>query len=357
VTTPLPHLRIAQVAPPHEAVPPPRYGGTERVIYELVEELHRRGHEVTLFASGESTTSARLVPTVDTALRPAGRLDEQVHAVVATIGMVYRRSVEFDVIHAHLDWAGVLLARLSHTPVIATFHGRLDRPWASEVLADPPPGLTALSTAHASAQPDIPFIVVPNGLNLTEAPFMPELGDELCFVGRMSPDKGVVEAIEIARSVGRRLRIAAKVPANQRESDYFENEVRPAARRAEVEFVGELSPEDRDQLYATSFATLMPGDWPEPFGLVAIESMACGTPVVARWAGALPEIVRDGVGGIVDSDVTRLAERLGEVASLDRAAIRASVLERFSSQRMADGYEAAYRRLIAGAGEGVAMRR
>lgn len=311
---------------------------------------------MTLFASGDSNTSARLVPTVERALRPAGRLDEQVHAVVATIGMVYRRSPEFDVVHAHLDWAGVLLARLSRTPVIATFHGRLDRPWAREVLADPPPGLSALSTAHASAQPDIPFIVVPNGLTLTDAPFRREPGEELCFVGRMSLDKGVVEAIEIARSVGRRLRIASKVPANRLESDYFENEVRPAARGAEVEFVGELSPEDRDHLFASSFATLMPGNWPEPFGLVAIESMACGTPVVARWAGALPEIVRDGVDGIVDSDVTRLAERLGEVEALDRAAIRASVLERFSPKRMADGYEAAYRRLIAEAGATVATR-
>ena len=339
-------LRIAQVAPPLEAVPPPGYGGTERVIDELVRELGARGHELTVFASADSTTGGRLVPTVESALRPAGRAAEDGPYLLATIDAVLRRATEFDVIHAHLDFAGVLLARISPTPVVATFHGRLDRPWARRFLADPPAGLCALSAAQASAHPDVPWTIVPDGLSLAGAPFGDRPGDGLCFVGRMAPEKGAVAAIAIARQAGRRLRVAAKEPTVPLEREYFENVFRPAARTADVEYLGELGPADRDRLFADSFASLMPGDWPEPFGLVAIESLATGTPVVARRAGGIPEIVRDGIDGIVDDSIEALARRLDEVAPLDRAAIRASVLDRFSAARMTDAYEAVYARAI-----------
>ena len=343
-------LRIAQVAPPLEAVPPPGYGGTERVVDELIRELVARGHELTVFASGDSTTAGRLVPTVERALRPAGRAAEDGPYFLATIDAVLRRAAEFDVIHAHLDFAGVLLARISPTPVVATFHGRLDRPWASRFLADPPAGLCALSAAQASAHPDVPWTIVPDGLSLAGAPFGEHPGDTLCFVGRMSPEKGAVDAIALARRTGRRLRVAAKEPTLPLERDYYENVFLPAARTADVEYLGELGRVDRDRLFAESHASLMPGDWPEPFGLVAIESLATGTPVVARRAGGIPEIVRDGIDGIVDDSTEALAQRIDEVAPLDRAAIRASVLERFSAGRMTDAYEAVYARAIGRAG-------
>ncbi len=345
MTTAGPMLRIALVAPPLEAVPPPGYGGTERIVDELARELGRRGHEVSVFASGDSAPAGRLIPTVERALRPAGRAAEDGPWLLATIDTVLRRAAEFEIIHAHLDFAGVLLARVSPTPVAVTFHGRVDRPWAAGLLADPPAGLCALSVAQASAQPGVPWSIVPDGLDLVDAPFGERPGDGLCFVGRMAPEKGAADAIEIARRTGRSLRVAVKEPVIPLERDYYEAVFRPAARTADVELLGELGRADRDRLFAESYATLMPGDWPEPFGLVAIESLACGTPVVARGVGGLPEIVRDGVDGLVDATVAALAERLDEVAGLDRRAIRASVLDRFSVARMTDGYEAVYARL------------
>jgi glycosyltransferase involved in cell wall biosynthesis len=336
------------VAPPLEAVPPPGYGGTERIIDELVRELDRRGHDVTVFASGDSTTAGRLVPTVERALRPEGRVAEDGPYVLATLDAVLRQADRFDVIHAHLDFAGILLARASPTPVAVTFHGRLDRPWAGRFLVDPPAGLCALSAGHVAAHPGVPWTIVPDGLSLADAPFVERPGDALCFVGRMSPEKGAADAVAIARRTGRRLRVAAKEPTVPTERDYFENVFLPAARGAEVELLGELGREDRDRLFAESYASLMPGDWPEPFGLVAIESLACGTPVVARRGGGIPEIVRDGIDGVIDDSVEALAGRLDEVAGLDRRAIRASVLERFSATRMTDDYEAVYARLLAG---------
>jgi glycosyltransferase involved in cell wall biosynthesis len=194
----------------------------------------------------------------------------------------------------------------------------------------------------------VPWTVVHNGLDLSNAPFEPRRGDELCFVGRITPEKGVIDAIEIARMTGRRLRIAAKVGWTPAERSYHDDVFRPALERADVEYLGELGGPERDRLYAESYAMLMPGTWPEPFGLVAIEALACGTPVIARPVGALPEIVRDGIDGFFGDDVADLAARVREVAELDRSAIRASVLERFSATRMTDGYAALYRRLLTG---------
>jgi glycosyltransferase involved in cell wall biosynthesis len=341
-------LRIAQVAPALEAVPPPGYGGTERVVDELARELQRRGHRVTLFASADSTSEVPLVPTVERALRPAGRLLDEAQSLVATLDAVLRRATDFDLVHAHLEFAGLLLARATRLPVAATFHGRLDRPWAAELLAGTTAGLCAVSAAQASAHPAPSWWVVHNGLALAGAPFQAAAGDELCFVGRMSPEKGAVEAVEIARLTGRRLRVAAKEPASALELDYYEGRFLPATRDADVELLGELAPAERDRLFAESHATLMPGDWPEPFGLVAIESLACGTPIVGRRVGGIPEIVRDGLDGILDDSVAALARRLPEVGGLDRAGIRASVLERFSVERMADEYERVYAALLAG---------
>jgi glycosyltransferase involved in cell wall biosynthesis len=269
--------------------------------------------------------------------------------MLATMLAVLDREAEFDIIHSHLEWSSVLLARATSVPVVATFHGRLDLPWANQ-LFDPQPRATmvAISESQASPHPDVDWTIVYNGLSLAGAPFERRRSDALCFVGRVAPEKGIVEAVEIARLSGRQLRIAAKIGTTADERAYNDEVFEPARKEAGslIDYLGEISGAERDQLFATSYATLMPGSWPEPFGLVAIESLACGTPILARRVGGLAEIIRDGVDGYFGDDVTQLAFHMPRIEELDRAAIRDSVIDRFSATRMADGYEAIYRRLL-----------
>lgn len=342
-------LRIAQVAPPMERVPPRAYGGTERIVHELVRELDRRGHDVTTFASGDSHVPGRLVATVPEALRPSGFNGDPSPYFYLTIHAVLDHIDEFDVIHSHLEWASFLLARISPIPVVSTFHGRLDLPWAEASFKSAPPGLVAISANQASTHPEVPWAgIVHNGLTLDDAPFDRRRGDGLCFVGRVAPEKGIIEAIEIAKATGRPLRIAAKTSQLPVERAYYVDVFLPALEAAgsSVEYLGELEQTDRDLLFAESYASLMPGSWPEPFGLVAIEALACGTPIIARRVGALPEIIRDGVDGFFGDDIDQLSYHVDRVADLDREAIRASVLERFSAARMTDRYEEIYRTLL-----------
>jgi len=347
-------LRIAQVAPPMERVPPRAYGGTERVVFELVKELDRRGHEVTTFASGDSEVPGRHVVTVPEALRPAGYMGDSLPYFNLTLLSVLDRIDEFDLIHSHLEWVSTLLARVVPIPVIATFHGRLDLPWASETLADSKAGLVAISQNQASAHPNVEWAgIVHNGLTLDDSPFERRRGDSLCFVGRVAPEKGIIEAIEIAKLTGRPLRIAAKVGPLPPERTYYDDVFKPALEAAgsQVEYLGEVEQAERDELFAESYAALMPGSWPEPFGLVAIEALACGTPVVTRRVGALPEIIREGVDGYFGDDVAEMAFKLDLVGDLDRTAISRSVRERFSAKRMTDAYEEIYRTALSGGGQ------
>ena len=339
-------LRIAQVAPPLERVPPRAYGGTERIVHELVVELVRRGHDVTTFASGDSEVPGRHVATVPEALRPAGYGGDPGLWFVSTIVSVLDRAAEFDIIHSHLEWTSLLLARTSSIPVVSTFHGRIDQPAAEGALANPPPGLVAISASQAATHPAVPWTVIHNGLSLRNAPFDRRREDSLCFVGRIAPEKGVIDAIEIARIAGRKLRIAAKVGTVPEERAYYEDVFLPALRQSDAEFLGEITGAERDVLLAESYAALAPAAWPEPFGLAIIEALACGTPVIARRVGALPEIVRDGVDGFFGDDVAHLAFLVSRVGELDRLAIRRSVLERFSAERMVDRYEELYRVLL-----------
>jgi glycosyltransferase involved in cell wall biosynthesis len=341
-------LRIAQVAPPLERVPPSAYGGTERIVHELTTELVRRGHEVTVFASADSIVPCRLVPTVETPLRPAGIEDDSGPAFERTLEIVLEHAAEFDVIHAHLEQFSMDLVRRSPVPVVSTFHGRLDLPWTIAAFADAREGMVAISRHQASTHPEVPWTIVHNGLTLDQAPIAEQPGDTFCFVGRADPEKGIVEAIEIARLVGRPLRIAAKVGNKPHQRAYYENVFEPALERAgsSVEYLGELEPADRDRLFAESFATLMPGSWPEPFGLVCIESLACGTPVLARRVGGLPEIIREGVDGFFGDDATAMAFYADRISSLDRAAIRERVIDHFSAGRMTDRYLELYARMV-----------
>ena len=340
-----------------ERVPPTAYGGTERIVHGLVVELDRRGHEVTTFASGDSVVPGHHVATVPEALRPTGYLGDHAPWFQLTIREVVDRADQFDIIHSHLEWMSLLLATVSPVPVVSTFHGRLDLPWSEPLLRDPPGGLVAISENQASTHPDVPWEgIVHNGLRLEEAPFDRRRGDALCFVGRIAEEKGPVQAIEIARRAGRPLRIAAKIAPDGRERAYYDEVFNPAldAAGGEVEFLGELSQDDRDRLFAESYASLMPGSWPEPFGLVAIEALATGTPVIARRIGALPEIIRDGIDGLFGDDAAGMAFKVDRVDDLDRAAIRGSVIDRFSVERMTDGYEAVYERMLGGDASGQA---
>jgi glycosyltransferase involved in cell wall biosynthesis len=318
-------------------------------MYELIVELVRRGLDVTTFASGDSEVPGRHVPTVPVALRPADSKDDPMAYFLTTMLAVLDREDDFDIIHSHLEWSSLLLARATRVPVVATFHGRLDWSWARELLASPTTAsLVAISNAQASPHPDIDWTVVHNGLTLANAPFERRRSDALCFVGRVAREKGIVEAIEIARIVDRPLRIAAKIAPSGPEREYYDEVFLPVLEAAGslVEFLGEVSGAERDELLAQSYAALMPGSWPEPFGLAAIEALACGTPVLARRVGGLPEIIRDGIDGFFGDDAAEIAYFVPEVESLDRRAIRKSVVERFSAGRMADGYEALYRRVL-----------
>jgi glycosyltransferase involved in cell wall biosynthesis len=336
-----------------ERVPPRAYGGTERIVYELVKELDRRGHEVTTFASGDSDVPGTLVPTVEEALRPSGYSGDSSPWFYLTVQQVLDRAGEFDIIHSHLEWASMLLARVSPIPVVSTFHGRLDLAWAAATFGRPTPGLVAISANQAATHPEVDWAgIVHNGLTLDDSPFERRRGDALCFVGRVAPEKGIVEAIKIAKASDRPLRIAAKAGPMAAEREYFDTVFMPAVKEAgsSIEFLGELEQADRDLLFAESFAALMPGSWPEPFGLVAIEALACGTPVIARRVGGLPEIIRDGIDGFFGDDVEQLAYQVARIDTLDRAEIRSSVLDRFSAGRMTDGYEEIYRTMLGSAG-------
>jgi glycosyltransferase involved in cell wall biosynthesis len=287
------------------------------------------------------------VPTVPHPLRTEGAEVDPSAAYARTIQEVLANQDDVDVIHTHLDFWNATLARAATKPVVATFHGRLDFPHVGALLDGVPAHLVALSRAHMEQPQGVRFdSYVYNGLSLDSMPFGDRPSDDLCFVGRMTPDKGVLHAIEVAAISGRRLRIVAKAPYLATEREYYDAQVRPALRRADVEELGELGQGDRDRVLASSYALIMPSVWPEPFGLTAIESMACGTPVIARPAGALPELVRHGRDGFLGLEAAEMASFLPGVAQLDRATVRREVLDRFSAARMADGYERIYRQVL-----------
>jgi glycosyltransferase involved in cell wall biosynthesis len=341
-------LRIALVVPPMLPVPPPGYAGTERVVATIVEELHARGHDVTLYASGDSRISGRLVAVVPEALWARGYRGNVSAYMALSIARIWRDHDQYDVIHAHTETEGFLFARHCPTPVVTTLHGRLDSsgvPALLEEFTDIP--LVSISQSQRRWGPHANWVgTIHHGLELASMPFSEQTGDYLALIGRVTPEKGVAEAIELAERTNLPLRIGAKVYDSE-EKAFFQEVVVPAVETGGVEFLGELAPAERDQVYAGALATLMLGAWPEPFGLVAIESLATGTPVIARRAGALPEIVEHGVDGYLVDDLTEAQLAVELVRDLDRTRIRKRALERFSPGRMVDEYLEVYRRLIA----------
>lgn len=337
-------LRIAQVSPLYEAVPPTRYGGTERVVSWLTEALVARGHEVTLFATGESVTRAKLSPITPRALRGDHGVD-RVLTHLFELGVVQDCAEEFDVIHSHVDALGLVALRQCPTPVLTTLHGRLDIPSIQRVLerfTDMP--LVSISDAQRRPAPKAGWAAtVYHGLPLAEYEPGPGAGDYVVFLGRISPEKRPDAAIEIARRAGVRLVIAAKVDDDDRE--YFHAVVEPLLGGSHVEFIGEVDEREKIALLRQARALLFPILWPEPFGLAMIEAMACGTPVLTRRCGSTPEIVDDPRVGVVCDDDEGLVDALSRLDEFDRDACRAHAERRFSVERMAADYEAIYRKL------------
>ena len=339
-------MQIALVSPLYESVPPRLYGGTERVVHYLSEELVRRGHEVTLYATGDSQTSATLRAVCPRALRLDPPTQDPAAYHVLQLGLAYEQASEFDLIHFHVDFRGLPFTRLVRTPTMSTNHNRLDSPEAIALSrAYPEANLTSLSDSHRSPLHWANWVAtVYNGIPVEQFRFSPTRGDYLVFLGRMSPDKGPAEAIEVAKRVGMPLRIAAKV--NTFEQDYFDQVLRPLLDDPQIEFVGEAGEREKIELLAGAYALLFPVNWPEPFGLAMVEAMACGTPVLARPSGAVPEIVADGVTGYVCRSLDEMVARCGDVDRIDRLACRQYAEKHFSVERMVDDYERAYRRVL-----------
>ncbi len=340
-------MRIAQIAPLTEAVPPALYGGTERVVSFLTEQLVAMGHAVTLFASGDSRTSAELVPMWPRALR----FDPDVRDVFAPhmlmLDQVYQRTGEFDVIHSHLDYWPFSLFRRQSTPFVTTLHGRLDLPELGPLFryfSDVP--LVSISDAQRLPLPDVNFVAsVQHGLPedlLTPRPVPPSY---LAFLGRISPEKRADRAIRIARRAGIPLKIAAKV--DRADETYFQDVIRPMIDGRDIELIGEITDVEKPGFLSGAIALLVPINWPEPFGLVMIEAMACGTPVIAFNHGSVPEIVEPGLTGLIVEDETQAVAAIGQAASLPRDMVRRRFEQRFTAGRMAQDYLTVYRRLVA----------
>ena len=337
-------MKIAQVAPLYESVPPEQYGGTERVVSYLTEELAELKHEVTLFASGDSITSAELVPCCPRSLRTdPNRIDPLVHHFLM-LEEVFKRTSQFDLVHFHIDYLHFPLSRRSRISQLTTLHGRLDLPDLAPLyrrFRDMP--LVSISDAQRRPIPWAQWMgTVYHGLPEDLFKFHEARGDYLAFLGRVSPEKRVDRAIEIAKRTGMPLKIAAKVDKADR--DYFENVIKPMLDSSVVQFIGEIGGKEKEEFLGKAYALLFPIDWPEPFGLVMIEAMACGAPVIAWTHGSVPEIMEDGAGFVVDSveEAARAVERL---ASFDRRRCRDVFEKRFTAARMARDYVNIYERL------------
>jgi glycosyltransferase involved in cell wall biosynthesis len=341
-------MRIAQVAPLFEAVPPQLYGGTERVVSHLTEELVRRGHEVTLFASGDSRTAATLAPVVPRAMRlGSGNRDLMLVDLMRELDLVFSRATDFDVIHCHVDYLAFPFGALVKTPTVHTLHGRQDlgfQPALYRHFARTP--LVSISDAQREPLRDIDLAwagTVHHGVPLASYPYAPRDRGYLAFLGRLAPEKQPEVAIEVARRTGVPLKIAAKV--DEADRVYFERVVAPLLDDPLVEYVGEIGDADKAVFLAGARALLFPIDWPEPFGLVMIEAMACGTPIIAHRRGSVPEVVVDGRTGFIGATADEMVDAVKRLDQIDRAECRAHVERHFTVAHMADGYEKVYRRL------------
>jgi glycosyltransferase involved in cell wall biosynthesis len=336
-------MRIAQLSPLYESVPPKRYGGTERVVAGLTEELVRRGHDVVLFASGDSVTSAELVPCCARGLRLDAAVEDPIAHHIVQLGKLIERAAEFDVIHNHTDYLAFPLASALALPMITTVHGRLDRPDLRPLYAQYPTArLVSISDAQRTPLPNARWLAtVHNGIDVAHFTLREEAGPYLAFLGRVSPEKGLADAIELARAVDMPLRIAAKI--DPVDKAYFTETIEPMLRDPRVEYIGEIDEAQKNEFLGRAYAYLFPIQWPEPFGITMVESMACGTPVIAMAHGAVPEVVVHGRTGFVCRTFQQMVEAVGAASQISRRDCRAHVERRFSAAKMAAAYDALYR--------------
>jgi glycosyltransferase involved in cell wall biosynthesis len=340
-------MRIAQIAPLQERVPPKLYGGTERIVSYLTEELVRQGHDVTLFASGDSKTTAKLVPCCDLALRLNPSVKDFLPYHVIMLEEVRKQANDFDVLHFHIDFLHAPLIRPFVHRTVTTQHGRLDLPDLAPfygVFRDIP--LVSVSDSQRSYLHHANWVgTVHHGVPRDLLPFSPRAGGGyLAFLGRISPEKGPNRAIEIAVRAGMPLKIAAKV--DRVDQAYWDDIIHPMVNaHPNVEYLGEISEAEKPAFLGDAAALLFPIDWPEPFGLVMIEAMACGTPVIAFRRGSVPEIVDEGTSGFIVDTVEQAVARVPRIASLDRDKVRAAFQRRFTVERMAHDYLEIYRNL------------
>jgi glycosyltransferase involved in cell wall biosynthesis len=349
-------MRVAQIAPLTEAIPPTLYGGTERVIHWLTEELVALGHEVTLFASGDSQTSARLAPVWPKSLRLDGNVRDACALHMMMLEQVRRQVAEFDFLHFHLDYYPFSLFARQSTPFVTTLHGRLDLPEHQPVFSTfSTIPVVSISDAQRRPVPQAGWVrTIHHGLPdrlLSPQPVEPTY---LACLGRISPEKGIDRAIEIAERCGLPLKIAAKVDKVDR--DYFEERISPLLDSSRAEYIGEISDREKPEFLSGAIALLAPLDWPEPFGLVMIEAMACGTPVIAYDRGAVPEVVEDGLTGFVVDNKENAVSAVASIGGLSRTSIRRRFEERFTARRMALDYCDVYQELIDSAEEGFAWK-
>jgi glycosyltransferase involved in cell wall biosynthesis len=339
-------MRVAQVAPLYESVPPKYYGGTERIVSYLTEELVRQGHEVTLFASGDSVTRARLVAACRRSLRLDKRcVDQMVHHIVM-LEQVFRNVDEFDLVHFHIDYLHFPLSRRQLMAQLTTLHGRLDIPDLVPLYREfPDMPVVSISDAQREPLPGAGWeATVYHGLPDDLYRFREEPGGYLAFLGRISPEKRVDRAIEIAKEVEIPLKIAAKV--DRIDQEYFACMIEPLLRDPLIEFVGEIGEGEKDEFLGNAYALLFPIDWPEPFGLVMIEAMACGTPVIAYRQGSVPEVIEEGRTGFIVNDLEEAVDAVRRVPELSRRRCREVFDQRFTATRMTQDYLEVYRRLV-----------
>jgi glycosyltransferase involved in cell wall biosynthesis len=339
-------MRIAQISPLFEAVPPKLYGGTERVVASLTEEMVAMGHDVTLFASGDSVTSATLAPMREQALRLDPSVRDWIAIYYRMVELIYRRKDEFDVLHFHIDYFPLSLFSRQKVPFLTTLHGRLDLPEyvdAYRTFAATP--FVSISDSQRRPIPHLNWVrTVLHGIPSDLLKPQPVKQDYAAFLGRISPEKGVDRAIRIAGRAGMKLKIAAKV--DNADKEYYDTLIKPLIRdNPDVEFIGEISDAQKPGFLSGADALIFPIDWPEPFGLVMIEAMACGTPVIAFNCGSVPEVVDHGVTGFIVDDINAAVAAVGKVHTLSRARVRATFDRRFTARRMAEDYIDVYESL------------
>lgn len=339
-------MRIAQVAPLYESVPPKLYGGTERVVSFLSEELVRQGHDVVLYASGDSETRAELRPMCARSLRLDAGTQDMLACHILMLERVMREARDFDIIHYHIDYLHFPLSRYSPAAHVTTLHGRLDLPELPPLyreFCDMP--VVSISGAQREPLPGAAWVsTVYHGLPPDLYRFVEEPDDYLAFLGRISPEKRVDLAIEIARRASLEIKIAAKV--DKVDQEYFDEKIRPLLGLSGVEYLGEIGENEKGEFLGHAKALLFPIDWPEPFGLVMIEALACGTPVVAFRRGSVPEVLTDGATGFICNTLDEAVQAVGRIDTLSRRRCREVFEERFSAHRMTVDYLSVYNQLI-----------